>query len=76
MVINQNILEILRTFVNLQINYKKIYTNRSSNLRCIIKKGVLKNFVNFTGNYQYQSFFLNRVAGLSPLYTAPPNDCF
>ena len=48
MIINQNILAIIRTFLNLQKNYKKLYTHRSSHLRCSIKKGILKNFVNFT----------------------------
>ena len=30
------------------------------------KKGVLKNFVKFTGKHLCQSFFLNKVAGLRP----------
>ena len=30
---------------------KTPYANRNSHLRCSIKKGVLKNFVNFTGKH-------------------------
>ena len=29
------------------------------------KKGVLKNFVKFTGNFLYQSLFFNKVPGCS-----------
>ena len=31
-----------------------------------VKKGVLKNFANFTGKHLCQSHFLNKVAGLRP----------
>ena len=32
---------------------------------CYIKKGVLRNFTKFTGKHKCQSFFFNKVAGLS-----------
>ena len=32
-----------------------------------MKKGVLRNFTKFTGKYQCQSLFFNKVAGLSRL---------
>ena len=38
---------------------------RSSQRRCFVSKGVLKNFVKFTGKHLCQSlFFFNKVAGL------------
>ena len=37
---------------------------RSSQQRCSVKKGVLKNFVKLTGKHLYQSLFFNKVAGL------------
>ena len=37
---------------------------RSSQQRCPVKKGVLKNFVKLTGKHLYQSLFFNKVAGL------------
>ena len=37
---------------------------RSSDRRCSIKKGVLRNFVKFTGKSLRQSLFFNKVAGL------------
>ena len=39
---------------------------RSSPPEVFCKKGVLKNFVKFTGKHLCQSLFLNKVAGLSP----------
>ena len=39
---------------------------RSSDQRCSIEKGVLKNFAKFTGKYLCQSLFFNTVAGLRP----------
>ena len=32
--------------------------------RCSVKKGVLTNFVKFTGKHLYQSLFFNKTAGL------------
>ena len=34
--------------------------------RCSLKKGVLNNFIKFTGKYLCQSLFFNKVAGLRP----------
>ena len=39
---------------------------RSSRLEVFRRKGVLRNFTKFTGNYLRQSLFLNKVAGLRP----------
>ena len=36
---------------------------RSSNRRCSVKKGVIRNFAKFTGKYLRQSLFFNKVAG-------------
>ena len=51
----------------LQFNQEKImnfeyYEDRSSHQRCLLKKGVLRNFTKFTGKH-----LLNRVAGLRQL---------
>ena len=35
---------------------------RSSHLRCSVKKGVLRNFAEFTGKYLCQRLFFNKVA--------------
>ena len=43
-----------------------IILSRSIHLRCSVKKGVLRNFTNFTGKYLCQRFFFNKVAGHSP----------
>ena len=44
-----------------------ISINRSSHRRSSVRKGVLRNFVKFTGKHLYQSFFFNKVAaGLRP----------
>ena len=40
--------------------------HRSSHRRCSVKKGVLRNFVKFTGKHLCQSLFLNKVAGPRP----------
>ena len=39
---------------------------RSSQRRCPVRKGVLRNFAKFTGKQLCQSLFLNKVAGLRP----------
>ena len=39
---------------------------RSSHRRCSVKKGVLKNFANFTGKHPCWSLFFNEVAGFQP----------
>ena len=43
---------------------------------CSVKKGVLRNFVKFTGKHLCQRLFLNKVASLRPFYRTPPDDCF
>ena len=40
--------------------------DRSSQQRCSMKKGVLRNFTKFTGKHLCQSLFFNKVAGLRP----------
>ena len=42
----------------------KLGTLRSSHQRCSVRKGVLRNFTNFTGKQLHQSLFFNKVAGL------------
>ena len=42
----------------------QVETSRSSYQRCSVKKGILRNFVKFTGRYLFQSLFFNKVAGL------------
>ena len=34
--------------------------------RCSVKRGVLENFIKFTGKHLCQSHFFNKVAGLRP----------
>ena len=44
-----------------------------------MKKGVLRNFVQFTGKHQCQTLFFNKVAGLSPvtlIKKSPWHRCF
>ena len=38
----------------------------SSHQRCSVRKGVLRNFVNFTGKHLWQSLFFNKIAGPRP----------
>ena len=38
--------------------------NKSSHWRCSLRKGVLRNFVKFTGKHLRQSLFFNKAAGL------------
>ena len=44
----------------------------SSHKRCSVKKGVLRNFEKFTGKHLCQRLFLNKVAGLTPLFVLNP----
>ena len=39
---------------------------RSSHRRCSVRKGVLRNFVKFTGKHLCQSLFFDKVVGLRP----------
>ena len=45
-------------------NSHRYSKNRSSHLRCSVKKGVLKNFAKFTGKHLSQSLVFNKVAVL------------
>ena len=38
----------------------------ASHQRCFVQKGVLRNFLKFTGKHLCQSLFFNKVAGLRP----------
>ena len=49
----------------IKFNIGKLSNFRSSR-PVFCKKSVLKNFVKFTGKQQYQSLFLDKVAGLRP----------
>ena len=42
----------------------ELSVNRNSRQRCSMKKGVLRNFRNFTGKHLHQSLFFNKVIGL------------
>ena len=44
----------------------QLHLYKSSQRRCSIKKGVLKNFAKFTGKRLCQSLSFNKVAGLGP----------
>ena len=47
------------------IDVSKVTTYRSSHLGCSLRKEVLGDFAKFTGKPLCQSFFFNKVAGLS-----------
>ena len=49
--------------INVKIKNRKS-TIRSSHWKCSVRKGVLINFVKFTGKHLCQSLFFNKVAGL------------
>ena len=58
-----------------KLNYSRLscrdvlHTNaRSSQWRCSVQKGVLKNFAKFAGKHLCQSAFFNKVAGLRQLF--------
>ena len=50
-----------REYEGCQQNFEN---NRSSHWRCSVKKGVLKNFANFTGKYLCWSLFLINLQAL------------
>ena len=41
-------------------------TTRGSHQRCSVRKGVLRNFAEFTGKHLCQVLFYKKVAGLNP----------
>ena len=45
---------------------RKIVWSEAVALRCSAKKGVLRNFVKFSGKQLYQSLFFNKVADIRP----------
>ena len=45
-------------------NLIRKYITRSIHQKCSIKKGVIRNFVKFTGKHMCQSIFFNKVAAL------------
>ena len=47
------------------IYYVSFFPYRSSDQKCSVKKGVLRNFAKFTGKHLCQSLFFNKVAGAS-----------
>ena len=42
------------------------HATRSSNQKCSMQKGILRNLAKFTGKHLCQSLFFNKVAGLRP----------
>ena len=57
--------------VNRISHYYQFWMNRSNRPELFCKKGVLKNFTKFTGQYLCQSLFLNKV-----LKNEDPGTCF
>ena len=45
---------------------RNVALHRTSRLDVFSRKGVLRNFANFTGKHLCQSFFFNKVANLRP----------
>ena len=56
----------LKILINKWIDLWDIARNRGSHRRCLVKKGVLRNFAKFTGKDLCQSFFFNKVRGVRP----------
>ena len=61
--------------------FRVVCRYRSSNQRCSVSKGVVRNFAKFSGKHLCQSLFFNKFAGLrkfyeNVLYRTPPGDCF
>ena len=50
----------------LEVLHNDKVIDRSIQQRCSLRKGVLRNFVKFTGKHLCQSLFLNKVSGLRP----------
>ena len=51
-----------------KIKFSKHTLYRSSRPKVFCKKGVLRNLAKFTGKQLYQSFFFDKVGGLSPAF--------
>ena len=61
----ENYIKFQYYFIKNSISFRR-RTLRSSRLEVFCKKGLLKNFANFTGKHLCQSLFFNENAGLSP----------
>ena len=48
------------------------YTEAATGWRCSVKKVVFRNLAKFTGKHLCQSFFLNKVVGVSPSFYRTP----
>ena len=57
--------------INVKIKNRKS-TIRSSHWKCSVRKGVLINFVKFTGKHLCQSLFFNKVAGWGTIFYRIP----
>ena len=57
---------ILRQFWNIILSGFVMNGFKSRHPRCSVKKGILRNFVKFTGKNLCQKLFSNKVAGLRP----------
>ena len=74
----ENYIKFQYYFIKNSISFRR-RTLRSSRLEVFCKKGLLKNFANFTGKHLCQSLFFNENAGLSPatlLKKRPCHKCF
>ena len=58
--------DVLHTVLDQEISIGA--NDRSSHLRCSVKKVVLKNFAKLTGKHLCQSIFFNKIAGLEQLF--------
>ena len=47
-------------------NHMQAALDRSSHLRCSVRKVALRNSAKFTGKHLFQSLYFNKVAGLGP----------
>ena len=52
--------------MSVDLHCEWIHGFRSSHRRCSVRKGVLGNFIKFTGKHLCQNVFFNKVAGLRP----------
>ena len=49
-----------------KFHHRNSRAKRSNDLRCFLKKGILRNFAKLARKHLCQSLFFNKVAGLSP----------
>ena len=67
--IESNIAFCLVNNESLKIQWRSCNWYRSSHQKCSMKKGVLENFLEFTGKHLWQSLFFNKVAGLVQVFS-------